>query len=408
MSELFNADFYSGNRKKLRSLFQGTAPIVITANGKLQKGTSDHFPLYQDGSFLYLTGINRPDIILVMDKEKEYLILPERTEGSEVFYGTNDEAAIAQTSGITEVLDHKTGWRKLAARLKKVKHVATLAASPTYVEHYDFYTNPARVTLLAKLKELNPQLEPLDLRQHLAVMRMVKQDPEITAIQQAIDISIATFKEVRRKLPKCTNEFELDALLGYGFRRRGADGEAYFSIVASGKNACTMHYDANNTDLNHKELVLIDAGASFRRYAADITRCFATAEPTKRQLQIWQAVKDVHDFAIQNLKPGITIRQNEQAVEQFMGEKLRSLGLIRNVEHSEIRAFFPHATSHFLGLDVHDLGDYDRPLEPGVVLTVEPGIYVPAEGLGIRLEDDILITADGAKNLSAALPLSLI
>jgi Xaa-Pro aminopeptidase len=407
MSDLFSADFYVGNRKKLRSLFQGTAPVVITANGKLQKGTSDHFPLYQDGNFLYLTGINEPDLVLVMDKDKEYLILPERSQGGEAFYGVHDPAHLSALSGVAEVLDFKSGWKKLTARLKKVKHVATVAPSPVYIEHYDFYTNPARATLLAKLKDINPQLEPLDLRQHLAIMRMVKQAPEVAAIQRAIDISIQSFKEVRRKLPKVTNEYEVAALLGYGFRRRGADGEAYFSIVAGGANACVMHYDKNNQLLGQNQVVMIDAGAAYNRYAADISRSYIYGTGTKRQDQVWQAVKDVHDFALANLKPGVTIIDNERAVEQFMGEKLRSLGLIRNVERGEIRKFFPHATSHYLGLDVHDAGDYQRPLEPGVTLTVEPGIYIPAEGIGIRLEDDLLITADGATNLSAELSLDL-
>ncbi len=403
MSDIFSADFYIGNRKKLRSLFQGTAPIVITANGKLQKGTSDHFHLYQDGNFLYLTGIDQPDIILVIDKDKEYLILPERSEGSEVFYGTNDVATLSGISGITEILDNKTGWKKLSSRLNKVKHVATLGPSPIYIEHDDFYTNPARATVVARLKDVNPNLELLDLRQHLAIMRMVKQEPELAAIQLAIDISIKAFKEVKRKLPKLQNEYEADALLGYGFRKSGSDGEAYDSIVAAGQNACTMHYGRNNQPLVDNGVVLIDAGASMQRYAADISRTYVYGTPSKRQEQVWQAVLDVHEFAASNLRPGVTIRENEQAVEQFMGEKLRTLGLIKNVEREEIRKFFPHATSHFLGLDVHDAGDYDRPLEPGVVLTIEPGIYIPAEDIGVRIEDDYVITSDGVRNMSGKL-----
>lgn len=407
MSDIFTSDFYVGNRKKLRTLFQGTAPIVITANGKLQKGTSDHFRLYQDGNFLYLTGINEPDLILVMDKDKEYLILPERSDGSEVFYGANDAAKLTKISGVTEILDNATGWKKLNSRLKKVRHVATFGAAPAYIEHYDFYTNPARATVIARIKEQAPDIELLDLRQHLAVMRMVKQPAEIVAIQQAVDISTKVFKEVKRKLPKLTQEFEVEALLSYGFRKQGADGIAYDTIAASGQNACTMHYGDNSQALAANQLLLIDAGAAVNRYAADLSRSYAYGALTKRQEQIWQAVKDVHEFAIAGLKPGVTIRENELRVEQFMGEKLRTLGLIKNVESGETRKFFPHATSHFLGLDVHDAGDYDRPLEPGVVLTVEPGIYIPAENIGIRLEDDILIVADGAHIMSAKLALDL-
>lgn len=407
MSDLFTAEFYSNNRKKLRTLFQGTAPIVITANGKLQKGSSDNFPLYQDANFLYLTGIHEPDLILVMDKDKEYLIVPDRLDSTEAFYGALDPAKLRAISGIDETLDDKSGWKKLGSRLKKVKHVATLGPAPVYVEHYDFYTNPARATLIAKLKEINSGLELLDLRQHLAIMRMVKQEPELTAIQKAVDISIAAFAKTKRALGKFTAENEVQALLEYEFLRRGGDGAAYTSIVAAGQNSCTMHYDGNHQPLLTDEVLLIDAGTSIERYAADISRTYIFGTANKRQEQVWQAVMDVHSFAIQNLKPGISIRDNERAVEQFMGEKLRTLGLIKNVEREEIRKFFPHATSHFLGLDVHDAGDYDRPLEPGVVITVEPGIYIPAENIGVRIEDDVLITTDGAINMSGKLAVQL-
>lgn len=407
MSDYFSADFYKANRHKLRSLFQGTAPIVITANGKLQKGTSDHFDVYQDGNFLYLTGIDEPDIILVMDKDREYLILPQRDEAGEAFYGALLPQNLSIISGISEVYDHKTGWQKLSTRLKRVKHVATLGAAPSYIEHYDMYANPARAAVIGQMQAYNANLELLDLRQHLAIMRMVKQEPELRAMQQAVDISIQAFKDLKRKRTKITHEYQAEAVVEYGFRSRGADGKAYNTIAASKGNACIMHYSRNSQALSDDALLLVDAGASVSRYAADISRTFSRGQPSKRQQQVWQAVKDVQDYAVGLLKPGVKLRDYESAVEHYMGEKLRSLGLIRTVERSEIRRFYPHATSHFLGLDVHDAGDYDRPLEPGVVLTIEPGIYVPQEQLGVRIEDDFVITSDGVRCLSASLPADL-
>lgn len=407
MSDMLTADFYAANRQKLRSLFQGTAPIVITANGKLQKGSSDHFGLYQDGSFLYLTGINEPDVILVIDKDREFLILPKRDEVGQAFYGALHSTELTRVSGIAQIYEHKEGWQKLGTRLKKVKHVATLGPAPSYIEHYDMYANPARAMVIEQMNQLNPQLEVLDLRQHLSIMRMVKQDAELAALQHAIDISIASFKDLKRQLSKLEYEHQVEALLEYGFRKRGADGKAYDTIVASGINACTLHYSRNNMRLTTGDVLLVDAGASVSRYAADISRSYVIGTSTKRQQQVWQAVKEVQDFAAAHLKPGVTLRENERITEQFMGEKLRSLGLIRNVEHDEIRSFFPHATSHFLGLDVHDAGDYDRPLEPGVVITIEPGIYIPREELGIRIEDDYVITTDGVRNMSDKLAADL-
>ncbi|TXG77451.1 M24 family metallopeptidase [Patescibacteria group bacterium] len=404
MSDLLSADFYAGNRKRLRSLFQGTAPIVITAAGSLQQGSDYAYSFHQDGSFLYLTGLNNAELVLVMDREREFLILPERSHVSDVFDGSYEAEAFAKISGISEVLDYKTGWKKLSTRIKRSKHVATLAPPAPYVDVLNLYTNPARAALMEKIKAFNPEIEPLDLRQHLAVMRMIKQPAELAAIQKAVDTTVKTFQEIQKKLPKLRYEYEVEALLGYGFRLRGADGHAYSPIVGAGQNACTLHYEENNDPLPENQLLLIDAGAQVDRYAADITRTFAIGQPTKRQRQVYDAVLEVHEFALTNLKAGISIRDNEKTVEQFMGEKLRSLGLIRNVEREEIRKYYPHATSHFLGLDVHDGGDYEKPLEHGAVLTVEPGIYIPEEGIGIRIEDDVLITATGVDVLSAKLP----
>ncbi len=320
-----------------------------------------------------------------------------------MFDGTFNPEIFSKISGISEVLDQKNGWKRLGSRLKKAKHVATLAPLAAYVEVFGFYTNPARATLMSKIKEFNSDIEPLDLRQHLSVMRMVKQPVEIAAIRQAVDITIKSFNNVYKKLSKMNFEYEIEALLDYDFRKSGADGRAYKAIVASGQNACTLHYEANNQPLAKDKLVLIDAGAQVNRYAADISRTFMRSTTSKRQRQVHDAVIEVQAFAYAHLKPGVSIRENEKTVEQYMGEKLRSLGLIKNIEREEIRKFFPHATSHFLGLDVHDAGDYDRPLEPGVVLTVEPGIYIPEEAIGVRIEDDVLVTENGIEILSKKL-----
>lgn len=403
MGEGFNSEFFAGNRERLRKLFTGKAPIVITAAGLLQQGGDSTYPFHQDANFWYLTGIDMPDLVLVIDKDKEYLIRPPRSEVSNTFDGVFEAASLSKNSGIAEVLDEKLGWKRLNSRIKKVKHVATLAPLATYVDVFGFYTNPARATLMARIKETNPNVEPLDLRQHLSIMRMVKQPVELTAIRRAVDNSVQTFKDARKSLHKQEYEYELEAILSYGFRRRGSDGHAYAPIVAAGKNACTLHYEANNQKISDNDLVLIDAGAQVNRYAADISRTYSKGSPNKRQRNIYDAVIEVQDYAFSQLKPGISIRENEKLVEQFMGEKLRSLGLIKNVERDEIRKFFPHATSHFLGLDVHDSGDYGRLLEPGVVLTVEPGIYVPDEAIGVRIEDDVVITKDGIDILSKKL-----
>jgi Xaa-Pro aminopeptidase len=400
---MFRSDFFSGNRKRLKAAFPGTAPIVLTANGLLQRSADTSFGFRQDSSFWYLTGCNEPDIILVLDKDKEYFIVPERSHTREVFDGAINDHELKKISGVTEVLDYKTGWKRLQARLKRVKHVATLLPGPAYVQSLGLYVNPARAHLVTELTSHNQTLEFIDIRKQLAGLRMVKQEIELAAIQKAIDITTKTFKAVL----KSTNyefEFEVAADLEAGFRKRGADGVAYQSIVASGKNACTLHYIVNNCALEAKELLLIDAGAEFSNYAADITRTYAFGEPGKRQLAVHEAVLDAQEHAFSLLKPGVVLKDYEQAMEHYLGEKLRELGLIKTIDHKRVRTFCPHATSHFLGLDVHDVADYQRPLEPGMVLTVEPGIYVPKEKIGIRIEDNIVITEKGCKILSSDLP----
>jgi Xaa-Pro aminopeptidase len=409
MSVTFTPEFFAGNRERLRQLFQGTAPIVITANGLLQRGGDSAFPFRQDSSFWYLTGINDPDITLVMDKAREYLIVPARGDSRVAFDGAVDAGALKRVSGVATVFDDSVGWRQLSARLAKVKHVATLAALPAYIEAHGMYTNPARATLIDRLKSEKDGLELLDISMHLANLRMIKQPIELEAIRAAIDITVDTMREVSRPatLKKYAYEYEVEADLTRGFRRRGASGHAFEPIVAAGKHACTLHNVANNGSLASDELLLMDVGADVNGYAADITRTVSLSVPSKRQQAVFDAVLDVQRFALTLMKPGNTIKDNEQRIEQYMGEKLRELGLIKTISHEEVRHYYPHATSHFLGLNVHDVGDYNRALEPGMVLTVEPGIYIAAEGIGIRIEDDVLITGDGCEILTDRLPRQL-
>jgi Xaa-Pro aminopeptidase len=399
----FTSEFFAANRQRLRELFTGTAPIVLTANGLLQRSGDTTYFFRQDSSFWYFTGIEEPDIILVMDKGKEYLIVPGRTDTRSIFDGSINTEALSSRSGITEILDETAGWKQLGTRLKKVQYVATLSPSPMYIKSHGFYPNPARKRLVKQLKEHNAMLELLDLRQHVIRMRMIKQPPELVAIQAAIDLTGQTLKKLPRKLPTWSHEYEVEAFISQEFRTHQA-AHAFQPIVASGRNACTLHYITNNAPLGPKDLLLIDVGAEVEHYAADITRTLALSRPTKRQQQVIDTVIEVQDFACGLLKPGITLHEYERQVEHYMGEKLRALGLIKVIEHAEVRRYYPHATSHFLGLDVHDIGDYERPLELGMVLTVEPGIYIPEEGIGVRIEDNVLIAARGSKILSRKLP----
>lgn len=410
MKSFFSSDFFAGNRQRLKEASGTGELIAVTANGLLQKSNVDSAHLfYQDADFWYLTGINEPDIILVMDGNDEYLIVPDRPAIREAFDGAVAYGPLAKRSGVRTVVDGKTGWERLARSLEKTGRVSTPAAPPAYLERYGIYTNPARANLGARLKSHAGRLKLLDLQPDLARLRMIKQPQELKAMQAAIDITMETMKDVLKtsSRKKYGYEYEIEAELTRGFRRHGADGHSFEPIVAGGERACTLHNVANDNRLAANELVIVDVGAEVEHYAADITRTVSLRPPSKRQVEVHAAVLDVQRFALSLLKPGITFKDYEGQVRNYMGGKLRELGLIKTNSPKNVQKFYPHGTSHYIGLNVHDAGDHDRPLEPGVVVSCEPGIYIPKEGIGIRIEDDVLITKTGNKVLSSKLPKDL-
>lgn len=404
MQSFFTSSFFAGNRRRLRESVGGGL-IVVPANGLLQRSSIDgSFLFHQDADFWYLTGIDDPDILLVMDGGKEYLIVPDRPAIREAFDGAVNHGPLSRRSGIKEVLDARSGWERLGRRLKKTGSVYT-PAGHKYTERHGIYPNPARGVLAARMRAAGDRPKFNDISLNLARLRMIKQPPELKAIQAAVDITVASIKDalkpdMRRKYGY---EYELEAEITAGFRRRGADGHSFEPIVAGGKRACTLHNVANDSRLERGELVVMDVGAEVEHYAADITRTVSLGRPTKRQREVHAAVLEVQKFALGLLKPGIKLADYEKQVREHMGEKLLGLGLIRTNTPKDVARFYPHGTSHYIGLYVHDDGDHHRPLEPGVVVSCEPGIYIPREGIGVRIEDDVLITEDGNKVLTAKL-----
>ncbi len=405
----FDKEFFRGNRKKLRELFLGTAPIVITANGLVQKNADETLEFAQDSNFWYLTGLNEPNLILVMDKNREYIIVPEYSEIHDFFDGKISYDTVKNISGIEDCYSDKDGWKILSSRIKKTKHVATLAANPKFIAAYGMYSNPARESLINKLKELNPSIELLDLRAHLMNLRVVKQSSEIEALKEAINITVNTLKPIMRqkRLDKYEHEYEIEADITSGFRSKGAAKHAFTPIVGSGINSTIIHSTLNNSKIEANLPIVIDVGARFGNYSADITRTIVPGKISKRIRSIYEAVLSAQNYAISLLKPGVILEDYEEEVEHFIGEKLRELGLIKIIDKENVRKYFPHMVSHFLGIDVHDVGDYKKPLVPNMVITCEPGIYIPEESIGIRIEDDILITDDGCEILSSNLPREL-
>lgn len=407
MTKNFGNTFYIGNRNALRKKTDANIPVVITAHGLLQRTADSTYPFMQDSNFWYLTGISEPDLVLVLDGDDEFMMVPGRSGSREAFDGAVDFDEITKISGIQTVISEEEGWQRLGTCLKKAGKAQTLPPPASYIEPYGMYTNPARGRLAERLKTWHAGLEIIDIRDQLVSLRAIKQPAELEALQQAIDTTITGIGTVMGRLDVYRYEFEIENDLTAQFRTVTADGHAFDPIVAGGKRACTMHNVANEGKLRRGDLLLMDVGAEVSHYAADLTRTVALGEPSKRQQQVYQAVLAVQEFALGLLKPGTVLKDYEAAVEHFMGEKLMEIGLIKAIEHENVRHYYPTATSHFLGLDVHDVGDYARPLEAGMVLTCEPGIYIPEESIGIRIEDDVLITAEGNRVLSDKLPRSL-
>lgn len=403
----FNSTFFQANRDRLRRLLRQDVTIVVTANGLVQRGADASYPFCQDANFRYLTGINYPDVTLVMNGPDEFLIVPQRESIRVAFDGQIDDRELRAISGVDEIVDETNGWKRLDGILAADNRLATLLPAPAFIEQFGMYANPARARLMRRIKQHGSPPEIFDLRPLLARMRMIKQKPELQAIQAAIDITVQTLQEILARPDGYKFEYQIEADISRGFRIRGAEGHAFDPIVAAGIRACVLHNTANNGPIRKGELVVLDVGANACGYAADLTRVLTGTKPTPRQLDIHQAVLETQAYAIDLLKPGVLLEEYEHQVVRYLGRRLRQLKLVSSLKQDDIRQFYPHATSHFLGLNVHDVGDYRQPLQPGMVLTVEPGIYVPEEGIGIRVEDDILITNSKAQILSAGLTAQL-
>lgn len=403
MAKSFTNNFFTNNRKRLKSEV-GDNPIIISANGSVQRAGDSAYPFRQDSNFWYLTGIDEPDMVLVMLPEQEFIILPERSSIQETFDGKIDKALLQQTSGIETFYSFMEGWEALRLATKQSKFVNTCLYNGFDTRH-SMYLNPAKPRLVSRLKKMLPKARLNDTRKTLAKMRMIKQPPEINAIKQAVKVTKESFAAVFVDdwAKQYKNEAEISARLSYEFAKRGCQ-PAYPSIVAGGQRAVTLHYDKNNQPIDTSELLLVDAGAEYNNYAADITRVFNAEPMEKFQRQVYSAVKKAQKLAYKQLKPGALLGDVESIVEKNIGEFLLKRGIITKPEREQIRKFYPHSFSHHLGLDVHDVADYSRPLSEGMVITVEPGIYIADKHIGVRLEDDVLITKTGHQVLSRSLP----
>lgn len=395
------SDFFRANRAHLLAGI-GDSLVIGTAYTALQQRGDTAYRFSQEANFWYLTGIDEADWRLVIDGKagKSWLIAPATDEIHQLFSGGLNADEAQQTSGVDVVLNHVEGEQLLADLSMRHSEVYTLGGTRN-AERFGFTRNPAQEHLERHLKKLFRSVR--SCHEALARLRAIKQPVEIEAMQQAAQLSVEAFQKVKSQLTAFDYEYEVEAELTYTFRRRNAR-HAFEPIVASGKNACTLHYEANSSRLQPGTLLLIDAGARVGEYPTDITRTYALGEPSERQSAVHATLQQALHQIIEHIQPGGALQDYIAVVDTIMKEALLSLGLMKSKDDiAAYHRFFPHAISHGIGIDVHEsLGGYKH-FEPGMVLTVEPGIYILEESIGVRIEDTILVTPDGHKNLTASL-----
>jgi len=396
-------EFFTTNQQKLTESLKGSL-IVIGAYGAMQRGNDASFKFEQEANFWYLTGIEAPDWWVVIDGQSNisWLVAPEVDDVHNIFDGSLSWDEAKKISGVDKVISEKEAYSLLNELAEKNDTVFTICEDPR-ANDYDFTLNPSQAVMQKRLEKLFKNVK--NCRDEIAKLRAIKQPEEIEEMKKTINLTVDAFNEVKNKLPDLKYEYEVEAEFSYYFRKNGARGHAYDPIVAFGKNACTLHYVDNNSELDQGSLLLIDIGSRVGGYAADITRTYAVGKPTGRQIDVHHAVEKAQKDIISLLQPGLSVKEYHEKVDEIMRLAIESLGLIKKPD--DYRRYFPHAVSHGLGIDVHDsLGRPDKFLS-GMVITVEPGIYIPEEAIGVRIEDDILITESGCINLSGSLSTSL-
>ncbi|MCS7208809.1 MAG: aminopeptidase P family protein [Fimbriimonadales bacterium] len=384
---------YAQRRAQLSQMLENDRIAILASEGS----PPTRMKFRQDSNFMYLTGLETVNSVLVILPpesplgESAVLFLPRQSRVARLFEGPQPEPdeQTRRTTGIEAIQERSA----LSAFL-----IEALRAHPRVL-----LNRPARTTLTDTLREANPEVQIGGVERLMARLRVVKSPAEIALMRKAVQASIAGHRALAQRLAPGVYEYELEGAAQEAFRRHGSEREGYPMIIGSGPNACILHYNANKRQIRAGDLVLVDIGAEYSYYTADITRTYpASGKFTPRQRALYVAVLDALKLAEKEAKPGITLGQlHQKVVEFFRNHKLRAKdenGNERTLDH-----FFVHGLSHMLGMDVHDL-DPNLPLRPGMVFTIEPGLYIPAEGIGIRIEDDYLVTETGVENLSRALP----
>ena len=380
-------------RVLLARLGRGVVLVPAAHERELERDYVQDNDFRQSNTFFYFTGLETQDAWLLLvagGADEAVLFLPPRDPLQERWTGLRlgpDTTAVRLT-GIARVLPTDSLDPVLSAALVR-------ARGPLYVPLDQTTRDEPRFRdLLFSGRDVR------NLRPTADSMRLVKDADEVASMRKAVDISVLGHVAAMQAARPGVWEYEIEAALEAEFRRNGADRVGYPSIVGSGPNSTTLHYDVSRRQTRDGDLIVVDAGAEWGQYTADVTRTFpVNGKFTPRQKAIYDLVLATQQAAFDSTRPGTTIAQLNRVARDYMRTHSGTLCGAQTCD-----AYFIHGLSHWLGMDVHDVGDYSTPLKPGVVFTIEPGIYLAQEALGVRIEDDVLVTATGAEWLSAKAP----
>ncbi len=408
---------YQRNRAAFMEAMKPRSISVFFSSDIYPTSADGTLPFKQATDMFWLTGVDQEETVLLLfpdahiPADREILFTLETNEELAIWEGAKlDKVQAKEQTGIGQI-QWVTTFQKTLQRLMSEADGLYLNDNP--------HTRASRVVETrtdrenAKLRAEYPTYEIERSAPILFSLRAIKSQEEVEQMQRACDITKAGFERVLQFVKPGVIEYEIEAEFMHEFLRRGSRGFAYTPIIGSGFNACVLHYIENSNECKAGDVILIDVGAEYGNYAADMTRCIpVSGKFTDRQRDVYNAVLSVMRDAMNLLRPGVTLREYHVQVGELMTKQLLSLGLItaedvtnQNPAWPAYKKYFMHGTSHFIGLDVHDVGHWHEPIRAGHVFTVEPGIYIREENLGIRLENDILITEDGFVDLMGHIPL---
>jgi Xaa-Pro aminopeptidase len=423
-ADLLTAEFHAERRDKLRALMADNSVAIFLANPVRNRSNDIDFEYHQDPNFYYFTGLNEPHALIMVFKEptkidgekvSEIVFMQERDVDNEVWngkrYGTKGAKLLLKLDAARENKEFQT----IDFDLSQFDAVyVSPKADDIRDESFDsgdLFSLKGKLEL--KLEKVQGKIKNGDLDLFCAELREFKTPEEMVLLTKAIEITCKAQKELMRAINPTMKEFQAEALVEYIFKDAGAEYTGFPSILGSGENSCILHYTTSRKPMTKNDLLVCDIGAEYHGYTADVTRTLpANGKYSYEQATIYNIVLEAQQAGIDVSKPGNKFWDPNIAATTVLSQRMKELGIIKNA--SELRRYFMHGTSHYLGLDVHDVGRYGK-LEEGQVITVEPGIYIP-EGspcdkkwwnIGVRIEDDILITSGDPVNLSGCAPRSI-